>query len=171
LVLIGRTLKILLGMTTAGQKIFAFIAKICKIIEWCNTVGVEGITAGYKSFMQLVAAVNDMHNKMNKIEEWAKSIGISPEDLIQIILSMQSAGFGGPPPSSPMTEAMWRMLTGIAPVALQAALGAQGRGPQGRIGMGGSKKKRKNRKRKKTLRKQKKTRRKYKKSNKKSKRK
>jgi len=179
LVLIGRTLKILLGMTTAGQKIFAFIAKIGKIIEWCNTVGVDGIAAGYDSFNQLVEAVNNISSQvdtivdnMNKIKEWADSIGISPEDLIQIILSMQNAGFGGQSPSSPMTEAMWRMLTGIVPVAFQAVLGAQpGRAPQDLLRMGGSKKKRKNRKRKKTLRKQKKTRRKYKKSNKKSKRK
>ena len=134
----------LFGMTTAGQKIAGFIRQIIGIYKWCEASGMDS----FAKFQQLVEAVADLQKNMGSITEGiaelrrlAASLGISVEELMQIIISMQST-FSQPAPGSGVSRIIWDMLGGIAvPVVMERlGAGAAAAGP-GMIGMGGGKRK------------------------------
>jgi hypothetical protein len=136
----------LFGMTTAGQKIAGFIRQIIGIYKWCQASGMDS----FAKFQQLVEAVAELQRNMGNITEGiaelrrlAASLGISVEELMQIILSMQST-FGQPASGSGVGRIIWDMLGGIAvPVVMErlgAGAAAAGPGLLGN-GMGGGKRK------------------------------
>ena len=152
----------LFGMTTAGQKIAGFIRQIIGIYKWCEASGMDS----FAKFQQLVEAVADLKNgvaviaqRIEELRALAASLGISLEDLMQIIISMQST-FSQPAPGSGVSRIIWDMLGGIAvPVVMErlgAGAAAAGPGLLGN-GMGGGKRKKTSKKRKSKTNKKRKT--------------
>jgi len=150
----------LFGMTTAGQKIAGFIRQIIGIYKWCEASGIDS----FAKFQQLVEAVAELQKNMGSITDGiaelrrlAASLGISVEELMQIILSMQST-FGQPAPGSGVGRIIWDMLGGIAvPVVMErlgAGAAAAGPGLLGN-GMGGGKRKKTRKNKPKTSKKRK----------------
>ena len=131
-------------MTTAGQKIAGFIRQIIGVYQWC----VENGKDSFEKFQELVRAVTDLQtnvhaisDRIKELKDLAASLGISVEELMQIIISMQST-FSQPAPGSGVSRIIWDMLGGIAvPVVMERlGAGAAAAGP-GMIGMGGGKRK------------------------------
>lgn len=138
----------LFGMTTAGQKIAGFVRQIIGVYQWCVANGRDS----FVKFQQLVEAVAELQKNMGSITDGiaelrrlAASLGISVEELMQIILSMQST-FGQPATGSGVGQTMWNMLghfaSGAGSGAAQALLG-NGAGPGGfpQLRPGGGKRK------------------------------
>ena len=148
----------LFGMTTAGQKIAGFIRQIIGIYKWCEASGMDS----FAKFQQLVEAVADLQKNMGSITEGiaelrrlAASLGISVEELMQIIISMQST-FSQPAPGSGVSRIIWDMLGNVAvPVVLERlGAGAAAAGPRA-LGMGGGKRKKTRKSKSKTNKKRK----------------
>ena len=145
-------LQYLFGMTTAGQKIGQFINGIMRVYTWCSENGVATFEQFMAKLNYLVGLAENAERNLAELKEMAKNLGLSLEDLIQIIISMRDTF------SSPTTgagQALWTMLgqfaSGAGSGAAQALLG-NGAGAAGfpRIQPGGGKSKSKTNKKRKS---------------------
>ena len=127
-------LQYFIGMTRAGQTIAGFVRQIVGVYDWCKESGMDS----FVKFQQLVAAVADLQANMsaiseriNELKELAAKLGMSVEDLMQIIISMNNA-FGQSASGSGRGEALWNLIgqfaNGAGAGTVQALLG-NGAGP------------------------------------------
>jgi hypothetical protein len=136
-------LQYLFGMTTAGRKIGQFIKGIVAVYNWLKENGLENINVLLETLRQIQAGVSEINESIKKLNDLAESLGLSIEDLIQIVISLQSTFGTGTTPTPGAGQAIWNLIgqfaTGAGSGAAQALLGNGV--PRLGNGMGGGKRK------------------------------
>jgi hypothetical protein len=133
-------------MTTAGQKIGQFIEGIVAVYNWLSVNGLNRINELLETLQGIKDAADDIRESIESLKRMAEGLGLSLEDLIQIVMSMQSTFGAGPAPTPGAGQAIWGMLgqfaNGAGAGAAQALLG-NGAGAAGfpRLQPGGGKRK------------------------------
>jgi hypothetical protein len=120
-------LQYFIGMTRAGQTIAGFVRQIVGVYQWC----VENGADSFAKFQQLVDIAKGLKEGLDELKALAAKLGISVNELVQIIISMNNA-FGQSAPGSGRGEALWNLIgqfaNGAGAGTVQALLG-NGAGP------------------------------------------